>query len=93
MSCQSVKQILIVESSLLAFFQFTRYLNPLRMRAGADLAVVVIVTPVLSSKVNQSQFLSLESPFKSYPYVGEMIHVGKMRVGELRCRQCRQIIQ
>ena len=59
-----VKQILIVESSLLAFFQFTRYLNPLTMRAGADLAVVVnslIVTPVFSSKVNQSQFLSLES--------------------------------
>jgi len=39
--------------------------------------------PVLSIKVNQS-VLSLESPPKSYPYVGEMIHI---------CRQnetCRQ---
>ena len=78
LSCQSVKQMLIVESLLLAFFQFTRYLNPLRMRAGAHLAVVVnslIVTPMLSSKANQSQFLSLESTFKSYPYVGEMIQI------------------
>ena len=48
--------------------------------------------------VNQSKsksVLSLESPPKSYPHVGEMIHifvgkmkhVGRMRVGKLRSRQ------
>ena len=40
-------------------------------------------SPVFSVKVNQSPVLSLESPSKSYPYVGKMMHVGKMRV---RCR-------
>ena len=43
-------------------------------------------SPVFSVKVNQSPVLSLESPSKSYPYVGEMMHVGKMRVGKLGCR-------
>ena len=44
--------------------------------------------PVLSIKLSKSKLvLSLESPSKSYPYVDKMRHVGKMRVGELRCRQ------
>ena len=70
-----------MESLPLAFL-FTRYLNPLRIRAGARLAVVVNsiyngfnCDPCVVNQSKSKSVLSLESRSKSYPYVGEMIHV------------------